>query len=91
MREDKDVVSTQTWMTISWLMLGSDAQYWSVRTSADDLYDQRNLPKLTLMPGLKMNKSLPTPTGIPKEWRAKPVTKKREQEQVRERDGQEKE
>ena len=29
------------------------------------------------------------PTGIPKEWRVKPVTKKREQEQVRERNGQE--
>ena len=88
------MMETQTYMTISWLMLDNDAQYWSVRTNADDLYDQRNLPKSTLqfiMPGLKINKSLPTPTGIPKEWKVKPATKKREQEQVRERDGREKE
>ena len=87
MREDKDVVETQTYMTISWLMLDNDAQYWSVRTNADDLYDQRNLPKSTLqfiMPGLKINKSLPIPTGISNKWRAKPATKKREREQVHE-------
>ena len=59
MREDKDLLSTQTIMSLSWHMLGNCAQYWSVRTSADDLHKGKNLPKSTLqfiMPGLKMNK-----------------------------------
>ena len=59
MREDKDLLSKQTIMTISWHMLNNDAQYWSVRTNANDLFEGNNLPKSTLqiiMPGLKMNK-----------------------------------
>ena len=84
MREDKDLLSKQTIMTLSWHMLNNDAQYWSVRTNANDLYEGNNLPRSTLqliMPGLKINKELRTPVGIPKEWRAAPVFKKREREQ----------
>ena len=77
-------MSKQTIMTLSWHMLNNDAQYWSVRTNANDLFEENNLPRSTLqliMPGLKINKELRTPVGITKEWRAAPVFKKREREQ----------
>ena len=83
MIDDTDVLETQTIMSLSWILLGNCAQYWSVRTSADDVYDRR-FPKSTLqfiMPGFKIHKHISMPRGTPKEWRAAPASKKREREQ----------
>ena len=70
MIEDTDVLEKQRIMSLSWIMLGNCAQYWSVRTSADNVYDRKNLPQLTLhfiIPGPKINKNVPLPSGVPKE------------------------
>jgi len=78
---DKEFVPAQTWRTLSWKMICNDAQFFSVRTSADDLYNGENLPSSVLhfvIPPLKSDNQLVTPANIPRQWtESKHKSKKR--------------
>ena len=73
MLADKEAVTAQTWRTLSWKMISNDAQYFSVLTSADDLYEQENLPHLVLhfvIPLLRSDLTLTMPSNILRQWTA---------------------